>query len=437
MLKDSIDLMNVEYEDVLHLYRGWRKSESALKDKNKELAAMKARITQLQDSHVKFRGQIQSLDSVKELTVTLQNQLAVMQQENKQLALENKELAQLNIRADELLREKETEEEAQTKMLRDVQLDFATLRGRYEETTRAQRELEKLASDEQAMRLATEARFHTMEDTINALRDENRELREQLDHSAIRLSQCDQELLHASEQLGSLARESTTLHAAKQDLATKEAELALVKGDIARLLRIMEHSPATRHFIAHWQDSGGMVFVGIDRDVSAVARDASMNMSQHQHNHSQHHQHHHGHGQDDSHGYALGGALDNTARDGSRFFGGSTYAGMNESTVLTNFEMTPAEFAHLKRIHGGDPFPMTQNLAVRAILSCCWLCFMHSKQNYSHLSHVIYLFWVGRSRVLGARGSCAPGTGVPLFQDPTRLAQDHYGLLALHEQGED
>jgi hypothetical protein len=351
MLKESIDLMNVEYEDVLQLYRGWRKSESALKDKNKELAAMKARITQLQESHVKFRGQIQSLDSVKELTVTLQNQLAIMQQENKQLAMENKELAQLNIRADELLREKEVEEETQTKMLRDVQLDFATLRGRYEETTRAQRELEKLASDEQAQRLAAEARFHSLEDTITALREENRELREQLDGAAIRLSQCDHELLHASEQLGSLSRETTTLHAAKQDLATKEAELALVKGDMARLLRLMEHSPATRQFIAHWQDSGGMDFVGFNH--SSVGA-------------SLHHGHHHSaYGLEDSHAHGLTGSFDASR---THLTGPNTTAsggmGHNESAVLGSFEMTPAEFAHLKRIHGGDPFPMTQNLAV-------------------------------------------------------------------------
>lgn len=344
MLKESIDLMNVEYEDVLHLYRGWRKSESALKDKNKELAALKARVAQLQDSHVKFRGQIQSLDSVKELTVTLQNQLAVMQQENKQLAMENKELAQLNIRADELLREKETEEEGQTRVLRDVQMDFATLRGRYEETTRAHRELEKLASDEQALRLATEARFNSMEDTVHALREENRQLREQIDSAAMRLSQCDQELLHASEQLGSLSRESSTLHAAKSSLATKEAEVALLKGDIARLLHVMERAPATRAFLSHWQDSGGMDFVGIDRELSSMARDISA---------------HHNHGLDDTHA----GGLDHTGRDLSR---SHVYSGANESAVLTSFDLTPAEFAHMKRIHGGDPFPMTQNLAVRA-----------------------------------------------------------------------
>jgi hypothetical protein len=99
------DLTNVDYEDVLHLYRGWRKSEGALKDKTKELNALKIRVKQLQESHIKFRGQIQALESVKELTVSLQAQLSVTQQENLVLVDENRELKDLNGSADEMLKE--------------------------------------------------------------------------------------------------------------------------------------------------------------------------------------------------------------------------------------------------------------------------------------------------------------------------------------------
>ena len=52
------DLHNVDYEDVFHLYRGWRKAEGALKEKSKELNVLKIRVKQLQESHIKFRGQI-------------------------------------------------------------------------------------------------------------------------------------------------------------------------------------------------------------------------------------------------------------------------------------------------------------------------------------------------------------------------------------------
>ena len=114
------DLHNVDYEDVLHLYRGWRKAEGALKEKNKELNALKIRVKQLQESHIKFRGQIQALESVKELTVSLQAQLSTTQQENISLVNDNKELKSLNLQAEDMLRERANQEAEQTKAFRDV-----------------------------------------------------------------------------------------------------------------------------------------------------------------------------------------------------------------------------------------------------------------------------------------------------------------------------
>ena len=34
-------LQNVDYDDVLHLYRGWRRSERALEERNREFALLK------------------------------------------------------------------------------------------------------------------------------------------------------------------------------------------------------------------------------------------------------------------------------------------------------------------------------------------------------------------------------------------------------------
>ena len=112
---EAPDLTNVDYEDVLHLYRGWRKSESALKDKNKELTQLKQRVKQLQDSHTRFRGQIQALESVKELTISLQTQLSTVQQENSQLVHENRELQDLNKQAEQLLQDRSNAEKQKTK----------------------------------------------------------------------------------------------------------------------------------------------------------------------------------------------------------------------------------------------------------------------------------------------------------------------------------
>lgn len=69
LITKEIEPMNVDYDDVLHLYRGWRKSENLLKEKNKELNQLKGRVQQLMNSHIKFRTQIQGLENVKELTI--------------------------------------------------------------------------------------------------------------------------------------------------------------------------------------------------------------------------------------------------------------------------------------------------------------------------------------------------------------------------------
>lgn len=309
MQKESIDLMNVDYEDVLHLYRGWRKSESALKDKDKELNMLKSKMKQLQDAHVQFRSQIHGIEAIKELTVKLQSQIASLRHENEQLVAENKELAQLNLNAEQFLQEKEVGEINSNKLLRDVQIEFATLKGRYEESIKAQHELEKVTASEQSHRAAAQLRLSQAEKAVDALREENRDLKSKLDIAHTKLSQCDQELSHASEQLSCLSKELVNISNTKDALSTAEAEIAILKADMTRLLRLLEFSPATKDFVMSWMDSGGLHFAGSGINTSASRNFDAINQ--------------------------------------------------NISKALDNEEITPAEFEHLKRIHGRDPFPMS------------------------------------------------------------------------------
>lgn len=310
------DLHNVDYEDVLHLYRGWRKSEGALKDKNKELIALKARVKQLQDSHTRFRGQIQALESVKELTISLQTQLSTVQQENAQLVLENSDLVELNKQAENMLHDRAHAENLQNKAFRDVQIEFAMLRGRYEEIGISQKNLEEMAADEQVMRMTAESRLQSAEETISSLREEIRALRNKLDGTTSRIQQSDQELAHASEHLATLSREVAGIADTRDALATAEAENSVLKGDISRLLRLLDNYPAAKGFLTRWRDSEGMSFIG----VPAGTRGES--------GQQQHPQHPHTHNDDDD-----------DFRD---------YQDL----------MSPSDVAHLKRVHGQDPFPV-------------------------------------------------------------------------------
>ena len=87
----AIDLQNVDYDDVLHLYRGWRRAELALKAALAENQALKAR-TEKFEGNSKYKDTARALESVKELTVSLQSQLHMCRQENTFLQDEVKRL---------------------------------------------------------------------------------------------------------------------------------------------------------------------------------------------------------------------------------------------------------------------------------------------------------------------------------------------------------
>lgn len=335
--KESLDLMNVDYEDVLHLYKGWRKSEATLRDKDKELSVTKEKFRQMQDELGKFRNKLQALESFKELTITLQNQLSQVQHENKRLVAENEELAKLSLNAEELLQKKDKDIVDQARALKDVQLEFATLKGRYEESLKAHRELERLAAEEQALRMSLESRLGSVDQTVDDVRDENRALRQKLEATNIKLAQCDQELLHASEQLSSISREVVNISTTKDALEIAESEVGVLKGDISRLLRLLEKSSTTKDFIAHWKDSGGMHFVGIDRDPSSVHRSGSALHSS---------------------------GVDLFSRTGLSLSEGDFHDAHDHSAMISKYDLTPMEFNHLKEVHGTDPYPMTSNLMV-------------------------------------------------------------------------
>jgi hypothetical protein len=276
--KGTIDLLNVDYEDVLHLYRGWRHAEGQLKDKNKELSAMRTRVKQLQDSHVKFRGQIQALESVKELTITLKTQLAALEEENKKLAIENSTLSEVNNQAEELLIEGEESAKKLSVQVNKTSIEYAELKGRYEHVMGSHTQLEALVSEEQSARLSAESRVKTMEQIVDKLTSENRELKWKVDTAQSKLSQCDKEIAHAASQLSGLSEEVADMANMRERMAQAETEKDILRGDIVRLLRLLEHYPAGKGFVKQWQDSEGMSFVGTpsaapgsgNKDFSAV-----------------------------------------------------------------------------------------------------------------------------------------------------------------------
>ena len=259
----AVDLENVEFEDVLQLHRGWRRAETALNEVTDELNALKRNYENLQDSHRRFKNQIQSLESVKDFTISLQAQLNLARQENVHLARENAHVTEANSRLEKLLKENEESESRSLRDLREAQAELEIVRAHYHEVAVSHKELENMLSNEVAKRTSMESCLVSSDAIVSSLRVENSSLRLKLESNLMRMSQCDQELSSAAIQLSALSGELDSANEANEATLTSAAEISVLKGDVSRLLRLMEHYPASREFLDRWYDSDGMSFVGM------------------------------------------------------------------------------------------------------------------------------------------------------------------------------
>jgi len=115
-------------------------------------------------------------------------------------------------------------------------------------------------------------------------------------------------------------------------LAISEAEVGILKGDIARLIHLLEYYPSMKGFIEKWNDSESMSFTGL----TTLPNNLSSNLSTIHYINSQ---------------YGINYDSNDDINDEND----------NDEMKLPN-DITPSEFEHLKRIHGGDPFPITSSM---------------------------------------------------------------------------
>lgn len=329
-----IDILNISHDDVLQLYRGWRRSEGQLKDKNKELTVLRKRMEQLQDAHVKFHGQIQALKSVKELTVNLQTQLSYLQQENNQLTKEN---AELRAKKEDLEISVSTHAEALEQSQRESQIDLAVMRGRVQEMTETHEQTDEKLEQETTARIAVEKRLEASEQVVSDLRVENFQLQEDLNEMRQRVIRCDDELAQAANQLKTLSKEVESVSSTQQRLSTSESEVGILRGDISRLLHLLEHSGVSPAFVNHWKDSKGMTFIGLHDVKKKKGSKKGKGLK------------------------GQRGKNENNVNSSSNNANSDEEPRVDASSGENEAFMSSAEYAHLQRMYGGDPFPITES----------------------------------------------------------------------------
>lgn len=258
-----IDLCKVNYDDVLHLYRGWRRSENALKEKKRDFDLLLIKTEQLQESHKRFRDQIQLLESVKDVATRLQSELSAMQKENKLLLNENRKLSASKSTLDTESRRLNSDIIAYKDTNRNHEMQIAQLTKNCEESATNQKALEAKISAEVVARRTAETRLASNDGLFEQLRTEGSSQRTEANESAVRITQYDQELRLASEHITSLTEELARTKVTTAQSNTAETEVGILKGDISRLLRLLDHYPASEEFLDRWYASDGMSFLGM------------------------------------------------------------------------------------------------------------------------------------------------------------------------------
>lgn len=287
--KAQVDLENVDYDDVLHLYRGWRRAEIALKEKIKECDELKDTAAKFDGNHAKFKHQIRALESVKDLTINLQSQLNMMKSENIFLTDELKRLTEAQQKMKDSFSTKKNHAvvspgsnigtpnaggivdvrqdgsaDADARVAaQDMQTEFDLFRQKYQDMEKKFKAMEAAMANEKGARAAVETRCTSLDEVVETLRAENGSLRLRMNATVQRADQCDLELAASAEAQAKLAKELSGMHHVRDLLLTAEAQVGVLKGDIARLLRLMEHYPAAEDFLDRWHASEGMAFMGM------------------------------------------------------------------------------------------------------------------------------------------------------------------------------
>lgn len=268
----SIDLEDIGYDDILQMHRGWRRSETELQSTLYELNSLKLNCQQMQDRQSRFVSQIESLESIRDINMSLQHQMERIEREKLELHEANMKLIQSQSKAKLLLDDFDGSVTTIDREARGARLENVITREHYQEVLASHRELEIMISSTVESLKCTEARLVTCDKLIDSLRLENASIRLKLDSTLIKMNQCDYELAYASLQLTKLAEEVAAAKATKVGETITNVEVEILKRDISRLLKFLEHCPASRSFRKRWNDSHGMSFVSKELCEGSILR---------------------------------------------------------------------------------------------------------------------------------------------------------------------
>ena len=273
------DLMsgNVDLEEVLKIYRQWKKSEGIIRDKNKEINMLRHRLKEYDETNVQYRGQMQVIQSVKGLAVSYDDQLQSLKDKYSKLENDNRQLLEMNQLMERAINEKINDESIQFEKISVVLKEFKLLSEKYTKLQQKTSENDNIVATAVSAKKSFESQIIMLENKISVLNDENYDLKSKLQINEQKLANCDKELAHASNQLCQLSldlsnlkqiqinkekdyEEAKRMYPLKRDL--NPWELELLHNDITRLLHLIEYFPTSETFLLQWRDSQHLSYIG-------------------------------------------------------------------------------------------------------------------------------------------------------------------------------
>jgi hypothetical protein len=170
--------------------------------------------------------------------------------------------------------------------------------------------------------------------SYDELKEEIRGLRALNDSVTSKLSQCDTELFHAAEQLSQSSKEISSIRINHDKASAAEAHINVLKGDIARLIHMLDSFPALRGFMQRWNDSDGLSFVGLgaSKTNESIAEPLTR-----------------------THPYNLSNIIDDDIISANE---DDDEVPLTDRVSALNAHITASRFQHLRRDHDNDPFPI-------------------------------------------------------------------------------
>jgi len=260
MLLDTVHRRGLE-EQVLELRSLCRRSNIDLTEAREELQRAQLRIRGLEEAQAVSQAKLATLDSVQEYSMELQSRLKFSEAE---IQVKRKESATVNDRlagAKRQLEEALHREDRQIQISLELESELATahMSIRHLEQAKERQDSELAASFEELKRVKEQLQEKNL--LVEALERDKIDLRLEAQDTGAQLQEAQSSLAATSQTVQELEHQVGDLNRAdRRELATR-ADLETLRGDNARMLKLLRSTKEYAQFQQLWEDAQGASYL--------------------------------------------------------------------------------------------------------------------------------------------------------------------------------